>query len=351
MRSVLISALAAVASLTEATALGDKHFPVHGALQLGANRPQANRTHVTNRLTGRPMRHFTPWHNGTHFTDPATNRTTQAFECDVGTSTASKDFMKTIKDLHLKHKRSAVGSRAPQALVDRSRVPTAFQVPVHIHVITGPDDAAAYTQQMANSQVGALNEAYNQYGISFRLVNTTFTQNAAWAFGDGSAMDDAKKALRSGTYKALNLYFHSKLSGGALGTCTLPSPVQPGTPVELYYMDGCNINAATMPGGSLTGYNLGKTAVHETGHWLGLLHTFEGYSCSGDGDMIDDTPMEAASTNGCPVSPLKNSCPGVSTGDPIHNYMDYSTDSCYSVFTNDQVQRMGALWTQYRASN
>lgn len=39
-----------------------------------------------------------------------------------------------------------------------------------------------------------------------------------------------------------------------------------------------------MPGGTAYGgaYGLGMSAVHETGHWLGLLHTFQG-GCASPG--------------------------------------------------------------------
>jgi hypothetical protein len=120
-----------------------------------------------------------------------------------------------------------------------------------------------------------------------------------------------------------------------LGRWTLPSALANGKfDPTVYSNDGCNINAHTMPPGTLRGYNSGMTAVHEMGHWLGLLHTFEGYSCDSPGDYIDDTPIESTATDGCPVDPKKQSCPGNGdAGDPIHNFMDYSVDSCCEGFS------------------
>ncbi len=82
------------------------------------------------------------------------------------------------------------------------------------------------------------------------------------------------------------------------------------------------------------------------GHWLGLLHTFEGYSCSGDGDLIDDTPQEADPTSGCPKT--KDSCPSSEGTDPVSNYMDYSSDPCFEEFTPDQEERMHNSYTTLR---
>jgi hypothetical protein len=290
--------------------------------------------------------------NGTHFIDEKSGKEIKHFGCDVHRGHGGHHFNKTIEKLHKEHKHSKVGTRAARMVAGTKRqttVPTPIAANAYFHVISGTADANTITQDMATQQMAALNTAYNTYGISFTLANTSFTTNDDWAVAaDDATMTALKTALRQGTYSDLNIYFHTDLAGGNLGTCTLPSQVPAGADPSLYVSDGCNVNANTMPGGTMEGYNSGKTAVHETGHWLGLLHTFEGYSCTGDGDLIDDTPVESVSTDGCPSKPPKDSCPTVTGVDPINNYMDYSTDACYTEFTPLQVQRMGTLWGQFR---
>ncbi|OAL55395.1 hypothetical protein IQ07DRAFT_582891, partial [Pyrenochaeta sp. DS3sAY3a] len=205
---------------------------------------------------------------------------------------------------------------------------------------------------MPSAQLDSLNESYKPYNIQFNLINVTWNTNDAWAMGDKAADNDMKRTLRQGSYRTLNLYFQTDLIGGVLGRCTLPSNIANGKEdPTVYFNDGCNINAHTMPNGLMQGYNKGKTAVHETGHWFGLLHTFEGYSCEGPGDYIDDTPMESTATDGCPVNPAKRSCPNQQKEhemDPIHNYMDYSIDDCYEGFSDMQVERIFSMWAMYR---
>jgi hypothetical protein len=64
--------------------------------------------------------------------------------------------------------------------------------------------------------------------------------------------------------------------------------------------------------------------VHEVGHWLGLLHTFEGEDCTGLGDLVDDTPQQAVPTQGCPSESdvsnvLCNARPGIFRPDTNHS--------------------------------
>lgn len=216
------------------------------------------------------------------------------------------------------------------------------------------------------NQLSYLQNAYQNATIGYRLEGVTRHVNDQWARNeDELAMKDA---LRKGSYRTLNVYFQSdlqvspgseaqarrlefseQLSTSVLGFCTLPDPSINGTsPRSSYVKDGCNILANTMPGGSLTHYNRGGTAIHEIGHWNGLLHTFEGESCSSDneGDFIDDTPQESVPTDGCPAR--KDSCLNNPGHDPIHNFMDYSSDECYEQFTPSQARRMRNMWVTMR---
>lgn len=131
-----------------------------------------------------------------------------------------------------------------------------------------------------------------------------------------TAETEMKQALHQGSYSDLNLYFLSDMPDGLLGFCYFPVS-DPSTSDRT--VDGCMNLADSLPGGSASNYNLGMTAVHETGHWFGLYHTFQGSSCTGEGDSVADTPMQRTPTTGCPSS--QDSCPNSPGMDSIHNYM------------------------------
>jgi hypothetical protein len=149
---------------------------------------------------------------------------------------------------------------------------------------------------------------------------------------------NAKNALAIDPTHRLNVY-SCRPGQSLLGWAYFPWSY-----AESNKMHGVVIHYGSVPGGYLAPYNLGGTLDHEAGHYLGLYHTFQG-GCTAPGDYVDDTPYEATPTSGCPAS--KNTCSSAGN-DPIHNYMDYSDDACYTQFTAGQDARMDAAVPTYR---
>ncbi|MEP7376139.1 MAG: M43 family zinc metalloprotease [Chitinophagaceae bacterium] len=90
------------------------------------------------------------------------------------------------------------------------------------------------------------------------------------------------------------------------------------------------------------GYEMGKTAVHEAGHWMGLRHIWGDAYCGND--MIDDTPTQNTFTSGCPSGIRTSTCGNNINGDMYMNYMDLTLDACTNLFTEGQKERMRATF-------
>lgn len=260
-----------------------------------------------------------------------------------------------------------------------------IRIPVVVHVLFHTD-AENIEQSQIESQIAALNRDYRldnadrsdipapfaalaadtlvEFGLAVRdpqgnaTTGITRTRTSKAIFPYDETDRDATKKLDAmvkfdGFGKAawprdsyLNLWTCT-LGGGLLGYAQFP-----GGPAAT---DGVVIlnTAFGTEGTARAPYNLGRTAVHEVGHWLNLLHIWgdDGGACS-KSDAVDDTPNQAG-PNGSNIR--KSSFPHITcnngpNGDMFMNYMDYVNDDTMVMFTAGQLRRMNATLSGPRTS-
>lgn len=267
---------------------------------------------------------------------------TETDEVDVQTSAANGKIRCSTKDLSDTEK-SKVEQDVKNAGGATFANVTGGTVNVYFHVINQGSGIANgdIPDSQVTAQMNVLNDAFAPWGWTFNRVTTTRTTNSTWYNScDSSSVESAmKSALRQGTADDLNIYSCNPGSG-YLGWATFPSSYQ-SNPSD----DGVVILYSSVPGGSAAPYNLGDTATHEVGHWMGLYHTFQGGCSKKNNDLVSDTPGERSPAYGCPVG--RDTCRGGGP-DPIENFMDYTDDDCMFEFTAGQDTRMDQLFTTYR---
>ncbi len=221
---------------------------------------------------------------------------------------------------------------------------TKFTIDVQfIHITDAKEGRISKARRI--KQVAVLNNAFSEYGISFgydenevRVVN-----NAEWYTMDhGSIAErDAKTKLHSSPERHLNFYT-AGLNGGLLGWATFPWELDGNRD-----MDGVVVMDESLPGGKAKPFDLGITAVHEVGHWLGLYHTFQD-GCLLLGDHVDDTPSHSTPNYGKPDECEPNGACVEGEFAPVHNFMNYCDDEWLTEFTEAQIVRVRKNLMQYR---
>ena len=161
-------------------------------------------------------------------------------------------------------------------------------------------------------------------------------------------------------------------AGLFLGLATIPGTVKQSDEGIIIDLQGFSTNTCyTAPG-----FQAGRTLVHEMGHYFGLYHIWgDEDQCAGDdfrqldasiyalpaglfnpagqGNTaadIGDTPNQTNSTSGCPGTVQTDACSPAPPGRMYQNYMDYTDDPCYGMFTAKQVERMEYSLQNFRAS-
>lgn len=242
-------------------------------------------------------------------------------------------------------------------------------IPVVVHVVYN-NDTENISDEQVYSQIDVLNRDFNKEnsevantpnifanvvadcGIRFQLATrdpqglaTTGivrhkSSNSVWGVND-----DIKLPSKSGfspwsPSKYLNIYVCD------MGTKAIGFSSFPGMPEEV---DGIVIDykAFGTTGTAKEPFNLGRTCVHEIGHWLGLFHIWGDTDCGND--YVEDTPTHKTQNKGCPAFPQYSSCNGVQSVDMTMNFMDYVNDACMYMFTKGQSARMMAIIEKKRS--
>ena len=236
-----------------------------------------------------------------------------------------------------------------------------WEIPVVFHVIQRTNGQGFIPQSLIQSQIEVLNEDFRALPgtpgapgvdtrIQFKLAKLdpngqpttgiTYSTNNQW-YNDGGQYWNS---LAWDTTRYMNVYTNN--GGGDLGY--VPDIPQGGVAGQtrdriVLYWEVVGRNA---PYG--VPYDQGRALTHEIGHYLGLYHTFDGgcasvANCYTNGDVICDTNAEATENFDCNAG--STSC---GTTDPVHNYMNYSDDTCLWEFTPEQAGRMRCTMLFYR---
>jgi|GEM_PF-5332467 len=138
-------------------------------------------------------------------------------------------------------------------------------------------------------------------------------------------------------------------------------PATEGSVIGYSYFPEMVVDRPNLDGIVLTAVAVGRrmpfaaTPVHEAGHYFGLFHTFQDGCVGGNsgtcrrlGDRLCDTPPTLSANFECKLD--TDPCPNDAYDVPanVNNYMDYSSDVCMKMFTQDQVDRMHNQITEYR---
>jgi hypothetical protein len=246
-----------------------------------------------------------------------------------------------------------------------SKEAAVITIPVIVHVLYHSPSENISDQQVL-SQIAVLNRDYRKLNADTALIPRYYTSMAAdcgiqFALAQldtsGHATtgivhkrtdvpifdiyDRIKSSAKGGDDgwdrdRYLNIWV-GNMTAGILGYSSMPGAPKEIDGVVIQYTAFGTLGTAQAP------FNLGRTATHEIGHWLNMIHIWGDADC-GD-DAVDDTPPQHGANRGNP-SGIKLTCSNGPYGDMYMDYMDFTDDIGMHMFTNGQRDRMRTLFAE-----
>ena len=236
-------------------------------------------------------------------------------------------------------------------------------IPVVVHILYN-NNAENISDAQVQSQIDVLNKDYQKknadtaeipsyyrslaancgfrFGLALADTNGQATTGIIHKYTSNSYFtinDDIKSSATGGDDgwdrdRYLNIWV-GNLNGDVLGYSSVVGGAKATDGVVVLYTAFGTVGTATAP------FNLGRTAVHEVGHWLNMIHTWGDDSCGND--LVADTPPQQGPTYGDP-SGIIISCGNTPYGNLYPDYMDFTDDIGMHLFTNGQKARMLTLF-------
>jgi len=237
-----------------------------------------------------------------------------------------------------------------------------LEIPTRYVVCRKSDDDNTLTEEMVREQNDWVNQAFSgnspwkrmsfddghptsiDMQINFRLVNVSIVTDPQCA-KYGFVRTEHLSVYNPQAESHFTVVIITDDVSGVLGQTEFPYDLAEGHPQQMVIVSSVGFRGFASRNHGDMMYDEGDTVVHEAGHQLGLYHTFQG-SCElggGHGDFVDDTESEAMPHYDCVWD---TSCG--KGADPVHNFMDYSPDTCMMGFSEGQKRRAWCVFEHYR---
>lgn len=230
-----------------------------------------------------------------------------------------KSALENISDAQIKSQIDALNNDFNFLNTDRINTPEAFKV------FSG------------NARIKFCLAQVDPQGRRTTGIDRKYTNTDVFATDDGMKMVDKGGVASWDSKEYLNIWV-CKLTSRSLGYATPPGASADKDGVVIAYDVFGTVGNLRAP------FNKGRTATHEVGHWLGLVHIWGDSHCGSD--QVDDTPTQQSYNFGCQSFPKISACSPNKNGDMFMNFMDFTDDACMNMFTIGQANRMRAIFAK-----